>query len=133
MPSYDQIKALRELLINDATITSYVNANDITVGWSRELANFPCITISNAGGTSQGYIGNGSASDGNRVAKETLIIQIDIISRTNVKNTYDIADAISEVLLANGYTKSSDNDMYIDDFEAYRKVMIWRIVRGYDF
>lgn len=133
MPSYDQIKALRDLLINDATVISYVNANDITVGWVREVVDFPSIIITNAGGISRGYIGNKNTSSGNRVATETLVIQIDIVSRTSVKNTYDIADAISDVLLANGYSKSSDNDFYVDDFEAYRKVMIWNITRGYDF
>lgn len=133
MPSYDQIKAIRDLLINDATVTSYVNANDITVGWVREVVDFPSIIITNAGGSSRGYIGNKNTSSGNRVATETLVIQIDIVSRTSVKNTYDIADAISDVLLANGYSKSSDNDFYVDDFEAYRKVVIWNITRGYDF
>ena len=123
--SYSTLLDLRNSLVGNSSLTALVPSSDIQVGWKRELANFPCIIISQAAGTDNGYLGYSTSSSGNKVAKENVSYQIDIYSRNSIKEILDIEDVLRKILLNNGYRKTSDNDAYNSDYQAYRKITIW--------
>ena len=126
--SYATELEIRNLLIGFSTLTALVSSSNIKIGWSSTLDSFPAVTISQAAGTDTGQLGYGTSPSGSRVGVEEVSYQLDIYSRTSWKETLDIEDAIKKVLLKNGYSKTSSNDMWEPDIKAFRKITMWRKV-----
>ena len=124
--SYATELEIRNLLINFIPLTALVSSSNIKVGWSSSLDSFPTITISQAAGSDVGQLGYATSPSGSRVGVEEVSYQLDIYSRTSWKETLDIEDAIKKVLLKNGYSKTSSNDIWEPDIKAFRKVTMWR-------
>ena len=82
------LKAIKARLAGDSTLTSTVNADDITSSYNAEYANYPCITL--------GIDAGGSFSEVSGVTKATLII--DIYSDTNKQQLWMIYDRVKSLL-----------------------------------
>lgn len=124
--SYATILDLRTKLLKNSTLTGYVPSNNIQLGWLREDAEFPTITITQAGGTDVGQLGYNPAPGGSKLAKETVSYQLDLYSKTSVKNILDMYDTLKGIMISSSYEKISDVDMYEPDLKAHRKITIWR-------
>jgi len=126
------IKDIRDSLIQNSDLTNLVTSENIQVGWKRELQDFPCIIITQSSGVDTGYLGYSTSPSGSRTSKEQTSFQIDIYSRKSLKETYDILDVMKKILKKKGYSKTSDNDTWVEDYKAYRKITTWRYVYVYD-
>lgn len=124
--SYDIVLEARNLLINNQSVTSLVEPANIRVGWSDGQVNFPSVSISTVGETDVGYLGFGTAPEGSRLHRIEATIQIDIISKTSIKETLEIADAITKVLLGNSFSKQSEVDIWDDMMKAHRRMLRFR-------
>lgn len=133
MPELDAIRDLRNALVADADLVAIVSASDVKPGWKQDFKSFPCIIISQAGGNAVGLVGVAKSPVGSRVAKESIIFQIDIYSRKGVRQTLEICKIISKTMLVMGYAKGADRDDWAIELEAYRKTTTWKINDVYDF
>ena len=124
--SYIAYSSTRHLLISDSTITSYVPAAYIRIGYETDTLYTPSITIHQAGGNSWGYLGYGTSSEGSRIRGEDNTMQIDIFHTWTVLSSQRIGDAIEKALTYNGwYRKLNDNDKYLNELECYNKTQVW--------
>lgn len=130
--SYDVLLELRNALISSSDLTNLVSSSNIQVGWKRELTDFPCIIISQSGGVDYGYLGYNTSADGSKLGREEATYQIDIYSRTSMKNILDIFEALRGVLLALGYRKTGDTDAFESEYDAYRKITTWKKIAFHD-
>lgn len=126
--SYTTLLELRNALVSSSELTSLVDDEDIQVGWKRELTDFPCIIISQAGGVDYGYLGYSTSPSGSKLSREESYYQIDIYSRTSMKNILDIYGILREILIKLGYRKTADNDAFEIEYNAFRKITTWRKV-----
>ena len=133
MPDLDEVKILRNELIADTDLIAIVPASDVKVGWKQQFKSFPCVVISQAGGNAVGLIGVGTGAVGTRVAKESIVFQIDIYSRTSRRQTLEICKIISRTMLVMGYAKGADRDDWSTELESYTKTTTWKINSVYDF
>ena len=121
-------RGLREIggyLRSCSAVTDTVPKSEIRFGWPDELEKFPCIIITQVGGSDIGYLGYQSSAAGSRVRREELTFQLDIISRTR-KQTYDLADTIVPMMIASGACrKDSDLDDFDDARRIYRKIQTY--------
>ena len=118
-------KKIRGYLISSDTVTAIVPKSDIKVGWTKITDNFPCIVITQAGGTDQGYLGYKTSPAGSKIRVEESIFQIDIFSKNSRQETLEIADAVVKTLISGGCRKDSDIEMYDDDTKLYRKTQTY--------
>ena len=122
--SSDALMDIRGFLVSSIAVTSIVPKKDISVGWRKNIDNFPCVILNQISGIDYGYLGYGLA--GNRTRKETFVFSLDIYSRTSRKQTYSIADAIVPLLIVSGSCKKiNDIDIYEDNISAYRKLQTY--------
>lgn len=126
------LKELRDSLVNDSDFTNLVPSSNIKVGFLRERSEFPCITITQAGGGETGFLGYSTTESGSRVAKEEATFAIDIYSDNNVKENLDIYEQLRERMLNEGYIKMSDIDLWEEGVEAWRKSTSWKTVRFHE-
>lgn len=133
MPDLEAVKDLRIELIADVDLIAIVPASDVKIGWKQEFKSFPCVVISQAGGNAVGLIGVATSSVGSRVAKESIIFQIDIYSRTSRRQTLEICGIISKTMLTMGYAKGADRDDWSTELESYVKTTTWKTNGVYDF
>jgi len=124
--SSERFLTIRNNLIADATLVALVPSSQIVIGEINKDTLFPTITMSQVGGIDIGLTGYRTASQGNKVARETVLFQINIYSRTNRKNTYDILDAVKDVMLQNSFYKTVDRDDWYEPLKAYYKQTVWR-------
>jgi len=122
----DTLSTIRNYLCSTSAVTTLVPITDIRVGYQTELVNFPSLAIYQIGGTDVGYMGYNRSTSGNRLRLETSNINVDIISRTSMYHTYQIADAIVPVMISGGCRKMQDVDLYDTEMEVYRKVLTFR-------
>ena len=129
--SYSTIKALRDILINDANLIAVVPSSSILVGWARIPESYPCIVIHQVGGSDVGHLGYGTAPAGSKIREERSIFQINIFSDKSRKQTYEIADLIRNALMSSEYnfTKGADVDIWEDEIKAYRKAVTWSVLQ----
>ena len=130
----DEIVALRNALIGDATLTSMVSEENIRVGWVSIVNSFPSIIITQVGGIAKGMLGYSASTTGNKLRRNEGTIQFDILSTTSRAETLQIADRIEKIFLDGisdfqSFTKTSDMDMYDEEAKVYRKIQVWKYIR----
>lgn len=122
-------QALYDILTTDADIIALVPVAKVSMGVQKaKPTTFPCIIVTQIGGSDVGYIGYGSAPSGSKFGMERLSYQIDIYNQTVPKTNLTILDAMKVPLMRNGYHKTSDNDIWDDAFNAYRKITRWDVI-----
>lgn len=120
-------------MCSSSAVTALVPKSNIRVGWPREIKSFPCILITQIAGSDIGYLGYRSAVAGSRVRKELITFQIDIYSKNTRKDTYDISDVISPLLMVSGgCRKDRDVDMYNDELMTYWKSQAYTFMIFHD-
>lgn len=124
--SYGVIKDTRDLLINSSEVTALVQPANIRVGWSEVQVSMPAVIISEVTETDVGYLGFGTSSEGSRLHRIEATLQIDVLSQNSVKETLQIADAITKVLLLNSYAKITEVDMWDELLKAHRRMLRFR-------
>jgi len=124
--SYDVMLEARNALINDSAVTALVSPTNIRVGWSEGQISMPAIIISTVGETDIGYLGFGTAPEGSRMHRIEATLQFDILSKSSVKETLQIDDAMTEALLENGFSKTSETDMWDGYLKAHRRIVRFR-------
>ena len=124
--SYNVVLEARNVLVNDADVTSLVSPTNIRVGWSEGQISMPAIIISIVGETDTGYLGFGTAPEGSRIHRVVATLQFDILSKSSVKETLQIDDAMTEALLENGYSKITETDMWDNYLKAHRRIVRFR-------
>lgn len=131
--SYIAYSSARNLLVNDSTITSYIPAAYIRVGYTTDTLVSPSITIHQAGGNTWGYLGYGTTSAGSRIRGEVSTIQIDVFHTWNLLSSQRIGDAIDKALIFNGwYRKINDRDEYLEELDCYNKSQLWTYRQNVD-
>ncbi len=121
--SYEVLKGVRDILITDGDVLSLIPASKIRVGWSSTVVDFPLAVISIVSESDTGMLGYGTAEEGEKLHRVEASIQIDVLSRASIKETLDIADAITKALMKNGYSKSTEVDMWDDLLKAHRRML----------
>jgi len=130
--SLDITRRLRGYLISSSSVTAYVPARKIKVGWPRSLDEFPCVILTQTSGTDLGYLGYRTATAGSKLRKETSNIQVDIYSKNSRLETIQIADEIVKVLISGNFTKGTDVEYYNDDVGVYRKMQSYSYTQFHD-
>ena len=126
------IRELAGYLRSCSAVTDTVSKGNIRFGWPEELVDFPCIIITQVGGSDVGYLGYKTSPAGSRMRKEMPIIQVDIISRTR-KQVYDLSDTIVPMFIASGgCRKDSDIDDFNDEKRIYRKIHTYSLTKHWD-
>ena len=127
--SYQAMLNTRNALIGNTAISSQVPANDIKVGWPRQLESFPCILISQAGGTDNGFLGYQTGG----LRREENVLQIDIFSDASSTETLQIADNIVPVMISSlAASKTGDVNNFDDKLNVYRKVQTYSFTMEHD-
>lgn len=119
----DTIRDIQGYLSSSSAITDLVPIRDIKVGWTKTLDTFPCIIITQAGGTDIGDLGYNTAAAGSKIRRETPIIQINICSRVSALETHQIADEVIPVLISGSSRKIGDFDDFNDDYNVNQKIL----------
>jgi len=127
--SYQLLKDLYDNIIGNTNISAMVAPTNVKVGWQNEIAAYPCITIMQAGGNSVGMLGFNRTVSGQ--IKENFGVQLDIYSRTSIKENYDILEVLINTMISSGYEKLSDVDFWDDDLNANRKMTRWNKIDIY--
>jgi hypothetical protein len=128
--SYSAYSSMRHLLIQDSKISSQVGVSNIRVGFGNLSDSYPCITLSQAGGESYGYLGWGTSPHGSKLSRDNNSFQVDVYSRDSIQELEQICDNIKPALLSgnisgNGLRKINDNYMWEDSLHAHRKILTW--------
>jgi len=123
--SLDITKTIRNYLISSTSVTNLVPKSDIKMSFTRLEDSFPCIVITQAGGSDIGYLGYRTAAAGSKIRLEEALLQLDIFSKKSRKETLDIADAVVKTLISGGCSKESDIEMYDDETGLYRKTQTY--------
>lgn len=123
--SLDITRLIRGYLISSSSVTSLVPASDIKVSWIKIEDNFPCITINQVSGSDYGYLGYSTMPAGSKLRREEVSFQVDIYSKAGRLETIQIADEIVKVLISGTCRKVSDNEMYDDETNLYRKIQTY--------
>lgn len=126
--STDLMSTFRGYLISSSTITSLVPTSNIGVAWRYIEDKFPCIVLSQMGGTDTGFLGYNKSTPGSKDRRETMDIKVDIYSRTSRKNTLDIAHAIVPIMISGGCKKTSDFENFDDKQLIYIKTQTYHVV-----
>jgi len=134
--SLEMFRDIRGWIISSSSVKAIspsVSKSNIKVGWPKSVDSFPCILITQAGGSDFGYLGYRTAAAGSRMRRETSVMQIDIYSRDSRRHTLQLADAITPTLIASSQArKTSDVDTYDDGLSAYRKILSYTISKEHD-
>jgi len=126
------IRELAGYLRSCSAITDVVSKSEIRFGWPEELNKFPCIILTQVGGSDYGFFGYKSSPAGSRIRREDNIVQVDIISRTR-KQVYTLADLIVPMFIASGSCrKDSDVDDFNDTKRIYRKIHTYSNIKIWD-
>ena len=116
----------RVLLTQSTDLIALVPIDNIRIGFLKEPDVFPCITISQAGGSTHGYTGYGTSTAGTKQRREDSTFQVDVYSRDGVLDLEQISDKVVLALMSgSGYRKVSDNDGYEEGIKSHRKIQTW--------
>ena len=118
--------SVRLLLTQQTDLVNLVPTDDIRIGFMVEADNFPCITITQTGGSCYGYLGYGTSAAGSKQRRDNRTFQIDIYSRSGMLDLQQISDKVDIALMSgSGFRKINDNDTYEEGIHAHRKVQTW--------
>ena len=126
------MRSIAGYLRSCSAVTDTVSDSEIRFGWPDELEEFPCIIMTQVGGSDTGYLGYKSSAAGSRMRREEFTIQLNVISRTR-KQTYDLSDTIIPMLIASGACrKDSDVDDFSDERRIYNKILTFSTTIHHD-
>ena len=120
-------------LKSDSTLLGMVSASNIRIGWVSTLQSFPSVIVTMIAGTIRGRLGYSVSSSGNKLRTDTSTIQIDVYTTNEgggARQAGEICDRIDKIFL-NGisgileFHKDSDNMMYDDSINVWRRTMRW--------
>ena len=122
------LRAIRNKLTGDSTLTTMVPADDITTGYNAEAANYPCILLGvSAGGASTQITG---------VANATL--SINVYSNGGKRQLWDIYNRIkaiihnNEVGITDAYrTFHAIHEVSVDENRYDRTHRVWQLTAKY--
>jgi hypothetical protein len=121
--SFVQAHRIRGYLYSSSAVTSKVPKGNILFAWPKTPDKLPCIIINQVAGSDIGFLGYKTSAAGSRNRRSTETYQIDTLSATSRKDTMDVGDAITPLLMVSGnYRKDADIDTYDDGLSAYRKI-----------
>lgn len=127
--SYNSMKDLYDTLYTDTDLNSKCPSGNIRVGWKRDDEEFPSISLIQQGGSEVGLLGY-SKSSGN--VAELFGVQINIYSRENTLETYDIYEKLRPIMISGGYEKTADVDDWNNDLSAHVKITRWNLNNYYE-
>lgn len=117
------LKEVRDTLLADSTLTTLLGGNYVFVAEIMQAKTFPSITLRLTSEGSKKRV----SYDTFKKRDNTPTIQCDIWSRKSREETYDIADRLDKLLVANivsgtqSWIKVSDGDMFEQDTRIYHK------------
>ena len=117
------LKEVRDTLLADSTLTTLLGGNYVFVAEIMQAKTFPSITLRLTSEGSKKRVGYGTF----KKRDNTPMIQCDIWSRKSREETYDIADRLDKLLVANtvsgtySWIKISDADIFEQDTRIYHK------------
>lgn len=121
----------------DATITSYVNASNIKLGYDISDMSYPLIAVVPPVDNSVGRLGSAISTAGNRASNVSGTFQVEIycdVPNGGARKCGLISDAIKKALLSTsvsgckGFSKSSGPFYFDDGLHAWRMVERWNYV-----
>ena len=127
--SLELIRQIQGYLISSSAVISLVPSNNINIGWSRTVDSFPCIILSQVGGSDIGYLGYNTSEAGSKLRSERAVIQMSIFSRDSAYETYQIAEEIKPIMISGCSRKDSDVDLYDDEMSVYHKALTFSFNR----
>ena len=130
--SVDSTRMIYGWFVSSSTITSLINSSDIHMGFPKIKDNYPCISITQAGGTEVGRLGYGTATAGSKMRETIPTYQIDIWSKQGFYQVDQIGDEVSKVMISGACRKNSDNHGYDDETGLYRKIMSFTFTQFFD-
>lgn len=120
------------ILTASTPITNLVSASNIKMGVQKTTpSSYPCIVVTQAGGSERVYMGYGSSPSGSKFAVEDASYQIDIMNQQSPMKNLDIYDVMKIPLMSNGFTKISDNSILEEELDAYRQITRWSVKKGH--
>lgn len=126
------ITDFRGYFISSSALTTLVPVKDIRIGWSTEKDTFPCVILQQSDGSDIGLLGYNQSPAGTKVRKEIVTLQIDVYSRSNMKNVYDIFDVIVPIMISGSCRKNSDLDMFQEELGIFRKTQTYTLSKIFD-
>lgn len=117
------LKAVRDTLLADSTLTTLLGGNYIYLAEIAQTKIFPSVTLRLTSEGSKKRVGY----DQFKKRDNTPLLQIDCWSKKSRLETYNIADRIDKLLIANSvsgtrsWIKISDGDMFESDTNVYHK------------
>jgi len=127
---YNAYSSMRRILINDYYVSSTVTANNIKVGYMREINVFPCVTIYRIGGDSSGKLGYLSSTGDTRERIENRLMQVDIFHLDSIEDLERLDDYVITAFMSGAQSKDgfrliSNPSTYDDSYEAFRTTQTW--------
>jgi len=123
------LKAIRDTLVADVTLTALVPAADITASYNAEVANYPCVVL--------GVLGGGSLTEIAGVTSATIVI--DLYSAVDKQEVWTIYDRIKTLLhdQARAVTNGSVlvhaiYESRVDDNQFVLSTETWRLTARYE-
>lgn len=117
------LKEVRDTLLADSTLTTLLGGNYVFVAEIMQAKTFPSITLRLTSEGSKKRV----SYDTFKKRDNTPIIQCDIWSKKSREETYNIADRLDKLLVADtvsgtqSWIKISDGDMFEQDTRIYHK------------
>ncbi len=117
------LKEVRDTLLADSELTTLLGGNYVFMAEIAQAKQFPSVTLrlTSEGSKKRTSYGTFKKRD------NTPLIQIDVWSKKSRLETYNIADAIDELLVSDSvsdtrsWIKTSDADMFEPDTRIYHK------------
>jgi len=127
---YSAYSSMRRILINDYYISTAVTADNVKIGYRREIDVFPCITIFRIGGSSIAKLGYNATTGGSREREETRMMQVDILHADSIADLELLDDKVITAIMSgartqDGFRLLSDLSRYDDSYEAFRTTQTW--------
>lgn len=123
------LRAVRNKLIGDSILTTIVSADDITMSYNAEIANYPCILL--------GISAGGSGTQVTGISKATLTINI--YSNDGKKQLWNIYNRLkalihnNEIGITDAYrTIHAIHETNVDENKFDRSHRVWQLTAKYN-
>jgi hypothetical protein len=78
-------------------------------------------------------MGIAQSSSGDRLSESKPMFRIDVATRDSMYQAHQVMGYIKDLLLVDGYEKTSEFDDYDDEYEAYIRTINVRLTSVYSF
>lgn len=117
------LKEVRDTLLADSTLTTLLGGNYIYMAEIMQAKQFPSVTIRLTSESSKKRV----SYDTFKKRDQNPLVQVDIWSKKSRQETYNVADRIDKLLVADtvsgtyGWNKVSDGDLFESEFNIFHK------------